>query len=126
MTAAASDPTDPLIHAALAEAWAGAGGDPEVAAEAKKAFERSPKLPTQPRLLVEATYSQMSGRWHGAYRIYKRLWESSQGGLEYGLLLADAQKETGRYDDTFQTLDALKNLPPPDRYDPGSSSKGPK
>src|SRR6516165_4266726 len=102
------------------------GRGPEAAAEAKEAFERSPKLPTQPRLLVEATYSQMSGRWHGAYRIYKRLWESSQGGLEYGLLLADAQKETGRYDDTFQTLDALKNLPPPDRYDPGSSSKGPK
>jgi len=60
----------------------------------------------------------MTNNWGDACKIYQHLWESSQNNLEYGLLLADAQKEAGRFPDAFSTLSALAKLPPPDQYDP--------
>jgi DNA-binding winged helix-turn-helix (wHTH) protein len=118
LKAVASDPNDALIHAALAEAWWDMGDDADAKAEAKRAFDLSKDLPRDVRPLVEAINREMMDQWEEAALVYQRLWSSSPNKLEYGLLLADAQKEAGRFKDAFGTLNALKNLPPPDQYDP--------
>src|SRR5262249_20410104 len=59
--AIAADPSSPLPHVALAEAFQELGYDARAKAEAQKAFELSDGLPREQRLAIEARFHETNG-----------------------------------------------------------------
>ncbi len=111
--AAAADPQTPMIHVALADAWAMLGYDARAREEAQRALDVSTGLPREQRLAVEARYREMAGEWDKAIEIYGALLAFFPDNVEYGLRLASAQSTGGRGDDALATLDRLRRLPAP-------------
>ena len=116
--AVAAEPSYPLGHAALAEAWSALGYDDEARKEAKQAVGLSGKLSREQQLTVEASYHVMSYHWGNAIQTYQALCKFFPDNLEYPLDLAKAQTSAGRSSDAFGTIEALKELPVPVRDDP--------
>jgi tetratricopeptide (TPR) repeat protein len=111
--AIATEPGFALSHSALATAWATLGYDEKARAEAKLALELSSTLPRADRLLVAARYHEMSKEWEPAVETYRVLFEFFPDSLDYGLSLAEAQFNDGNGREAMQTLNTLRNLPPP-------------
>ncbi len=61
-----ADPSYPLAHAALAQAWASLGYDQSAAAEAKKAMDLGTMLSREDRAVVEGQYYEASKDWEKA------------------------------------------------------------
>jgi tetratricopeptide (TPR) repeat protein len=116
--AAAAEPSHPMPHAALAAAWSALGYDGKARDEARRAFDLSQKLPREDRLVVEASYRQMSGDWDRAVEVYRGLLVFFPDHLDYGLSLAAAQSDSGRGRDALATVDTLRRLPAPASDDP--------
>jgi len=116
--AVAAEPSHPLPHAALAAAWSALGYDGKARDEARRAFDLSQKLPREDRLVVEASYRQMSGEWDRAIEVYRGLLVFFPDHLDYGLSLAAAQSDSGRGQDALATVEALRRLPAPASDDP--------
>lgn len=116
--AIAADPSYPLAHAALAEAWWALGPEVDAQAEAKRAFELSAGLSREERLLVEGRYRSTMQSWGEAIDIYRGLFAFFPDSVEYGLLLAGAQSKAGRGQEALATAEALRKLPPPSGDDP--------
>ena len=114
----AADPAFPLGHAALAEAWADLGRDAEAKAEAKRAFDLSSGLSREERLLVEGRYRETMRSWDEAISIYRGLFGFFPDNLEYGLLLAQAERRSSKGKETLATVEALHRLPTPAGEDP--------
>ena len=72
--AAAREPGQPVIHAALAEAWAALGYDARAQAAARKAVDLSGSLDREQRLQIEARYEETCRRWPKAVELYRTLW----------------------------------------------------
>ncbi|HEX7699162.1 MAG TPA: protein kinase [Kofleriaceae bacterium] len=109
--AAADDPDDPLIHAALAETWRSQGYDAKAAMEAKLAYDHSSQLPKESKLAIEAAYHESLQQWDQAIEAYRTLVEFYPTRLDYGLALAAAQTSAGDAKSAYSTLDALRKLP---------------
>jgi tetratricopeptide (TPR) repeat protein len=116
--AVAAEPSHPLPHAALASAWSALGYDGKARDEGRRAFELSQKLPREDRLVVEASYRQLSGEWGTAIDIYRSLVIFFPDQLDYGLGLAAAQSEAGQGREALVTVEALRRLPAPASDDP--------
>ncbi|HME13257.1 MAG TPA: tetratricopeptide repeat protein [Candidatus Acidoferrum sp.] len=115
--AVAADPNYPLAHAALSEAWWHLGYEARSRAEAQKALELSTHLPEEERLLVEAQYRRAVEDWPRAVEACKSLFHLFPDRLDYGLLLASAQRNVST-EDALKTLAALHQLPAPLGEDP--------
>jgi DNA-binding winged helix-turn-helix (wHTH) protein/tetratricopeptide (TPR) repeat protein len=113
-----AEPNYALPHAALATAWGQLGYDERARADAKKAFELSSNLSRAERLLVEARYHETSRDWEKAAGIYRALFEFFPDNLDYGLALANAEYRANKWNDTLDTIAALRKLPVPLRDDP--------
>jgi eukaryotic-like serine/threonine-protein kinase len=116
--AVAAEPDNPLLHAALAEAWSRLGYDEKVRDSARKAFELSKDLPRRDRLAVEARYDEAARDWPKAVRTYQALFDFYPDNLDYGLRLASAQIGAGRAHEALSTVEALRRLGAPARDDP--------
>ncbi|HWW62244.1 MAG TPA: tetratricopeptide repeat protein, partial [Thermoanaerobaculia bacterium] len=112
------EPDQPLLHAALANAWSTLGYDQRAKDEAKRAFELSAKLPREQRLLIEAGYRESIAEWMRATDIYRALTSFFPDNLEYGLHLANAQTRMGNPTDALVTTEWLHRLPEPLGSDP--------
>ena len=116
--AVGADPSSAPAHSALAGAWAALGYDAKARDEARTAFELSPNLPREARLLVEGRYHELTHDWERARAIYRTLWNLFPDNLEYGLRLAAVQISANQAKEALATLDQLRKLPAPDGADP--------
>jgi eukaryotic-like serine/threonine-protein kinase len=110
--AVAADPDYPLGHAALSEAWWHLGYEAKARAEGQRALELSAHLPEEERLLVEAQYRRAVEDWPKAVEACRSLFHLFPDRLDYGLLLASAQRYVST-EDSLKTLSALHQLPAP-------------
>jgi tetratricopeptide (TPR) repeat protein len=115
--AIAADPNFPLSHSALADALWHSGYEVKARKEAQRAVDLSVRLSQEQRLLVEGMYRKSISDWPKAVEAYQTLFHIYPDNLDYGLLLASAQKNV-KHTDALQTLATLRRLPPPMRDDP--------
>jgi eukaryotic-like serine/threonine-protein kinase len=115
--AVAADPDFALAHSDLSYAWDRLGYVPKARAEAKRALDLSQRLPKEQRLLIEGRYHSNLADWPRAVEIYRELWGMFPDSLDYGLLLANAQRWV-KPEDALKTLTALSSLPSPIGDDP--------
>ena len=116
--ATAVEPSHPLIHAELAEAWSDLGYDARARDEAKKAFDLSSPLSKEGRLRVEARYRTTAGEPEKALDICRALWGFFPDNLDYGLQLVDLQTKSGKGEDALATVEELRRMPAPSSADP--------
>ena len=116
--AIASDPNNPLVHLAQADAWAALGYENRAREEAKQAFELSVNLPPPQRLAIEGRYLEATRDWDKAIKIYQKLFERIPDNIEYGLHLANIQNLASKNRDALATLDVLRKNPSPMAGDP--------
>ncbi|MEL7060452.1 MAG: protein kinase, partial [Acidobacteriota bacterium] len=102
---------NPLLHAALSSAWQALGFRQEAEASARRAFERSSRLPREDRLAVEAKYRETVGEWGRAAELYEELWEVHPDDLNVGLNLVEARLESGDAVGALSMVDRLRRLP---------------
>jgi tetratricopeptide (TPR) repeat protein/TolB-like protein len=113
-----AEPSSPLAHAALAQAWSHLGYDQRAVEEAQRAFDLSSGLPREQKLPIEARLAQAQKKWDEAATLYQTLWKSFPDELEYGLRVAQTQVAGGHARDGLATVDALRRLPLPQGEDP--------
>jgi tetratricopeptide (TPR) repeat protein len=113
-----AEPTSPLAHTALAQAWSQLGYDQRAVEEAQRAFDMSAGLPREQRLSIEARLAQTQKKWDEASTLYQTLWKSFPDEVEYGLRLAQAQVAGGHAREALATLDSLRRQPSPQGEDP--------
>lgn len=102
----------PLVHSALAEAWAQLGYEARAAEEARRALDLSQGLPREQALAIEAGWRERQREWDEAARQWAALSERYPDQAEYALQLAGAQARAGRAAQALQTLDQLgRRLP---------------
>ena len=111
--AAERDPSDPALHAALAEALWRLGRDAEARDAARAAFERLGGLPREERLAAEGKLQEILGDTKKAVEALRELRRLYPDDLEYGLQLASVQAESGDAKGSLETVAALRRLPPP-------------
>jgi tetratricopeptide (TPR) repeat protein len=111
--AAERDPSDPVLHAALAEALWKLGRDPEARGAARAAFERLGGLPREERLAVEGKLREIVGDTKEAIEAFQALVRLYPDDLDYGLQLAQMKAEAGDARGSLETVASLRKLPPP-------------
>ncbi len=117
LKAVAADPSYPLAHSALSDAWAYLGYGSKATAEAKRALDLSRNLPQSEKLLIAGSYWELSSDLPRAVEVYHSLFQLHPDNLEYGLDLARVQYQV-RPEDALATLKILRQLPPPTGDDP--------
>jgi DNA-binding winged helix-turn-helix (wHTH) protein/tetratricopeptide (TPR) repeat protein len=115
--AVVADPTYPLAHAALADAWSHLGYAPKARAEIEQARSLSGHLGPEDRLLIDGQYYATIQDRTRAVDAYRQLFTQFPDNLDYGLRLADEQRWVNP-DDALHTLEALRHLPLPSSGDP--------
>src|SRR5262249_5743576 len=64
------------------------------------------------KLLVEASYDEMTSNWDGAARLYRSLWDSSlRQQPEYAYREANAQIRAGKAKESLDTISELRQQP---------------
>jgi len=110
--AVAADPSYPLAHSALSQAWWHLSYQKKARAEAEQAVALSNHLSQEEKLLVEGAYRQAILDWPASVQAYRSLFNLFPDSLDYGLLLASAQMHV-KPADSVRTLEVLRYLPPP-------------
>ena len=103
-----ADPRFPLAYSALASAWSALGYDSRAKDTAGRAFELSGSLPRADRLLVEATFREMSSAWKEAIAIWQTLATFFPDDVEHALRLANAQIASGAAKDGLTTIESFR------------------
>lgn len=112
-----AEPSYPLSHAALAQAWMALGYRTNAQQEASRALELAGKLPREDHLLVEASYYEANRNWDQAIQTYQTLAGLFPDNLEYGVRLADAQTTGERANEALITINHLYRSSPQARDD---------
>jgi serine/threonine protein kinase/tetratricopeptide (TPR) repeat protein len=113
-----ADPSYPLAHAALAQAWTNLGYNKNAVAEAKKALDLGNMLSREDHAAVEAHYYEASKDWEKAIQTYQTLSASFPDNLEYGLDLVNAQIGGERANDALSSLAKIRKSFPEAKNDP--------
>lgn len=116
--AVAADPRFALGRSALASSWSSLGYDKKALAESKQAFDLSGGLDREDRMLIEAHYRSINNENEKTLEIYKSLATLFPDNFEYGLGLAEAQRDVSKSKDAEATLATLRKLPAPQGNDP--------
>ncbi|MGA2721362.1 MAG: tetratricopeptide repeat protein [Bryobacteraceae bacterium] len=114
----AADPDYPLAHSALSEAWSQLGYDTRARQEATKALDLSGSLSREDRLGVEARYYRVTGMWPKALETASALWRFFPDNVDYGLMLAQMQLQSGQGKESLATVRALSRPGSPFAGDP--------
>jgi tetratricopeptide (TPR) repeat protein len=112
------DPNLAMAHSALSAAYSALGYDDKARQSARNAFELSPRLSREDRLLVEARYREANKEWDQAIETYGALFNYFSDNLEYGIMLAGAQIHGGKAKEALKTIEALRRLPAQERENP--------
>jgi len=107
-----ADPSYPLAHAALADAWSHLGYSSKARAEIERARDLSEQLGPEDRLLIDGQYYSTIQDRTRAIATYRQLFTQFPDNLDYGLRLADEQRWVNPTD-ALHTLDTLRHLPRP-------------
>lgn len=110
--AVAADPSYPLAHSALSDAFWHLGYRSKATAEAQRALTLSTRLSQEEQLVIAGQYARTLADWPTAVKTYKTLFDLRRDNLNYGLLLAAAQLNSSPRD-TIASLATLRALPPP-------------
>jgi serine/threonine protein kinase/tetratricopeptide (TPR) repeat protein len=116
--AVAANPKSPQPHSALSAAWLELGYDNKARDEAQRAWELSTNLSNEERLWMEAQYRDLNNEKPKAIELARTLADLYPDSLSYGLRLANLQDNSGDPKTAFNTLEALRKLPPPSGDDP--------
>ena len=116
--AVALDPSYPLAHAALADAWSALGYDGKAVEEARKAYQLAESLSAEDKRSVEGRYRAMTRDWKKAIEVYHSLVALYPDNLDYQLRLAAAQTSGAKAREALATLDSLRALAAPAGKDP--------
>jgi eukaryotic-like serine/threonine-protein kinase len=116
--ATAAEPSFPMSHSRLAQAWAQLGYEQKRKDEAKKALDLSINLPQVSRMQVEGNYYESQSNHEKAASIYGALFASFPDSIEYGLQLAAARSAAGHGSEALEAVAALRRLPLPASADP--------
>ncbi len=116
--AAKEDPSNAMIHAALAQAWRSLGYDQKGLQESKQALDLAAGLPREKRLLIEGNYREATREWDKAAEVFGSLFQFFPDNLDYGLRLMIAQRAAGNGKEALATAATLRRLPPPAGNDP--------
>jgi len=116
--AVAADPSYPLAHSALGNAWQTLGYDKNALQEAKLALDLSSKLSREDHLLIEGRCYETNKDWPKAIETYRILYGFFPDNVEYGLYLASAQTSSGNGKQALGTLATLAQLNNRSKEDP--------
>jgi tetratricopeptide (TPR) repeat protein len=105
------EPNNPMIHAALAQAWNDLGHSRDAEAEGERAFKLSSELSREQRLALEAQYRVWGRQWARAIEIDQALITFFPDNLEYYLQLAQAQSRGSQGKDALATVERMRQLP---------------
>jgi DNA-binding winged helix-turn-helix (wHTH) protein/tetratricopeptide (TPR) repeat protein/TolB-like protein len=105
-----AEPTFPLAHSALSEAWAKLGYEQRSLDEAQKADQLSSGLPSSEQLLVQAHFLEASREWDRAADAYRSLHLSFPDEPDYGLHFAHDLVRAGKGQEAAIVLDSLRSL----------------
>ena len=105
-------PEAPLLHAALADAWAALGYDERATRSAERARELSASLPRRQQLEVEATWRERRAEWPAAIAAGRALVERAPDDIEAVVRLAHVQTTSGDAKGALETLDAYRTITP--------------
>ena len=105
-----AEPTFPLTHSALSEAWARLGYDKRSLDEAQKADQLSPGLLPAERLRVQAGFLEAKGEWENAADAYRTLHTTFPDDPEYSLHLAHALVRAGKGQEAVTALVSVRSL----------------
>ncbi len=113
-----AEPRFAPAHAALSAAHTALRYDALARREADQAYHLSASLENEEqRLATEAQYRAVNHQWARAIEVYQRLFAKYPDDIEYGLRLADAQRQASP-SAVLQTIEALRRLPAPESGDP--------
>ncbi len=112
------DPSYALAHAALSDAQEKLGYDREAAASAQRAFELAEGLPREQYLWIKGRYHEAAGESQQAITAYQALGTFFPDNVDYGLRLAQVQTTVGQLRGALDTVEQLRQLPPPLGEDP--------
>ena len=113
--AASLEPSNPMIHMALASAWTALGYDRRATESAQRAFDASKGLGREVKLNVEGNLYSALRDWPKAIEVYRTLSGFFADNVEYGLRLAEAQTAGGKHKDALATLETVRaSMPQPD------------
>jgi tetratricopeptide (TPR) repeat protein len=113
-----ADPTFPLAHAAISEAWRVLNYGARSREAARRAFELSAGLPPKERSWIEAQHRLATGEWLRAAEIFKGLVEFYPDEVDFWLGLVEAQLRDTRVADAKATIERVRSVPPPASDDP--------
>lgn len=116
--AIALEPNFPLAYVRLSQAWLALGDEVNARIAARKALNYSTDLSRPQRLLIDGLYREAGHEWNQAVEDYQALFTFYPDDLQYGLLLARAQRNDGKLRDALATVATLRKLPPPAGSDP--------
>ena len=116
--AVAEDPDLAPAWAALGQAWQQLGYEGQARAATQRAFDLSPKLPREQRLLIEGQHREMSRELVRAVAIYRTLADLYPDDVDAGLRLAQAVHAAGDRSGALSIVAKLRALPAPSSADP--------
>jgi hypothetical protein len=105
----AADPSFPLAHMALSDAWHALGYQSSAKAEAKRAWELSSGLSREDQLRIEARYLRTIPDWNKAVEDFRALATFYPDNLDYAVDLAGAQSAAGKGNEALVTLSRLRH-----------------
>ncbi|MGV8041303.1 MAG: hypothetical protein AB2L07_14975 [Thermoanaerobaculaceae bacterium] len=112
-------PEAPLVHLALADAYASLAQTARAAESARRALELSDHLSPEQKRLAEGRVAELARDWPRAIEIYAALVRDVPDSLDYGLRLGDAQLAAAKSAQALETAEMLRRqLPQPLRDDP--------
>lgn len=111
-------PEAPLVHLALADAYASLAMSDRAVESARRALALADRLSPKQRRLAEGRLAELERDWPRAIEIYAGLVRDVPDSLDYGLRLGDAQLAGGKSAQALATAEMLRDrLPPPLRDD---------
>lgn len=112
-------PEAPLVHLALADAYASLAMSARAAESARRALDLADRLSPEQRRLAEGRVAELARDWPRAIEIYAALVRDVPDSLDYGLRLGDAQLAAAKSAQALETAELLRRqLPLPLRDDP--------
>lgn len=106
-----TEPSHPMINAALAEALESAGYRYRAVHQIKTAFDNRHRLSREKQLAIEARMHLLKREWRRAATLYAALTAFYPQEISYGLSLAQAHRQMSEIDEALAVLNQLRDRP---------------
>jgi tetratricopeptide (TPR) repeat protein len=106
--ALATDPDNPELRSALAEAYWNLGYEEKAREESSVAWDKAINLSPDQKIRIGLRQKEYAKQWDAAADIYRSLWNNQSDSLFYALELARCQMEGNHLKESLATLQLLK------------------